>query len=257
MNIQRCEPLKAKRAFRAMPYIHFGISGGLFAVAFAGLVFLNVNLLLALLVAGIAAFGLYLYLESRVLVITCPYCKRDINTNTPWLCGFKGCHNLNVDEFPFVHECENENCRYIPKAYICHHCEKPIYLTTDQQKMHAAKRLENLGLPVKTVTVIIDPTKDKVLKQKDEISDLQHELGVTTLKKQIDIVKNVSVNAPAAKSPAQILEDEITMSINQGMTLYDIENRLKAKAEIEYANDEHKLAQKLALIQNEIQKRIP
>ncbi len=95
MNIQRCQPLEARRVFKLRPYINFGVGGGVFAIVFAGLAFSNVNLLLSLLVAGVLGFGLYYYLESRLLVITCPYCRKDINTNTPWQAG----PDQNGDEF--------------------------------------------------------------------------------------------------------------------------------------------------------------
>lgn len=252
MNIQKCQPLEARRVFRLRPYKHFGAGGGVFAVLFISLIFL-LNPLIAVLIAGVLGFGVYYYLESRLLVITCPYCKRDINTNTPWECGFQGCHNLNVDEFPFVHECEK--CHFIPKAYICHHCGKAVFFTSDTQQLHAAKPLENLELPVKTVTVIIDPTKDKVLKQKDEIGDLQHELGVTTLKKQIEIVKNVSATPPVAKSPLETAMEEIESYASRGMTDLEAETLLKAKADVDFANDKHKCAQKYALIEEAVRVR--
>ena len=120
--------------------------------------------------------------------------------------------------------------------------------------MHAARRLENLELPVKIV--VIDPTKDKALMQKDQIGDLEHELGVETLRKKIEIVKKMPTEASATKTPEQILDDEITMEVNQGMALMDIEQRHKAKADIEFANDEHKRAQKHAWIEKSIGKRI-
>jgi len=253
MNIQKSEPLRARRVFELRPYIHFGAGGGVFLLLLIILIFF-INPLIAVLIAGGLGYAVYFYLESRLLVIACPRCGKDINTNTPWECGFQGCKNLNVDEFPFVRECEH--CHYIPKAYMCHHagCNKPIFLTTDRQEMHAARRLENLELPVKIV--VIDPTKDKALMQKDQIGDLEHELGVETLRKKIEIVKKMPTEASATKTPEQILDDEITMEVNQGMALMDIEQRHKAKADIEFANDEHKRAQKHAWIEKSIGKRI-
>ena len=234
MNIQRCQPLEARRVFNLRPKIHIGIGSVVFAALLAILIFL-INPGIAVLVAGIIAFAVYYYLESRLLVITCPYCRKDINTNTPWQCGFKGCHNLNVDEFPFVHECGDRDCHYIPKAYICHHCEKPIYLTTDQQQMHAARRLESLEHPVKVV--IKDLAQDKASRQKDEIGDLEHELGVTTLKKKIEIVKNMPADAPVVKTDAQIMAERVRRGIENGKTLLELEVELLADARKQYAND--------------------
>lgn len=229
MNIQRCEPLKARRTFELRPYIHFGAGGGVFLIILILLIFI-INPLIAVLIAGGTGYAVYYYLESRLLVVACSHCRKDINTNTPWQCGFQGCQNLNVDEFPFVRECET--CHYIPKAYQCHHCGKTISLTTDPQQLHAARRLENLELPVKIV--VIDPTKDKVLQQKVEIGDLEHELGVETLRKKIAIEKNKPVTTSVAKTPDEILEDEIVEGIKHDDTLHDIERRLKDKEDAKF-----------------------
>ena len=55
-----------------------------------------------------AAFVVLLYLNfyilwDRVIRIRCKGCGKTIRTNTPWVCGFKKCENVNADEFPFVH----------------------------------------------------------------------------------------------------------------------------------------------------------
>jgi hypothetical protein len=251
MNIQKCQPLEARRVYKLRPYKNFGAGGGVFAVLFICLIFF-INPLIAVLIAGVMGFGVYYYLESRLLVITCPRCGKDINTNTPWECGFQGCQNLNVDEFPFVHECEK--CHFIPKAYICHHCGKTISFTTDPQQLHAAKRLENLELPVKVV--IKDLAKDKASKQKDEIGDLEHELGVTTLKKKIEIVKNMPADAPVVKTPLETAMEEIESYANRGMTDLEAETLLMAKADVDFANDEHKRAQKHALLRDAVRERM-
>ena len=76
----------------------------------------------------------FFYLDHRAIRIKCPYgrCQEIIETNTPWICGNKGCKNENVDEFPFIYKCEH--CGYYPKAYKCHHCGELIYFTDDEQK---------------------------------------------------------------------------------------------------------------------------
>jgi hypothetical protein len=252
MNIQDCSPLKARHVFKLRPYKNFGIG----LVVFAPICFpllLCVNVWVASGIAFLPALCLYCYLESRVIVIECPSCGKDIDTNTPWLCGYKQCRNENVDhEHPFINECEH--CQYIPKAYECHHCNRLIYLTTDRQQIHAAKCLV-APEPLKVRTVVKDVIGDKVATQKEEVRDLEHQLKRTVLEKQIEIEKNKQ-GAPVTKTPEQELEDEIGMDVNQGMSLYAVEQRLKAKADVEFPKDEHKRQQKYALIERAIANRM-
>jgi hypothetical protein len=255
MNIQRCQAIDARKVFKLRPYKHFGAGGGLFAAVFAGLIFYNVNLLVAGLIAGILGFGLYYYLESRLLVINCPHCKKDINTNTPWECGFQGCENLNVDDFPFVRECEK--CHYIPKAYVCHHCGKPLYLTTDQQQAHAARRLNEVKPPVK----IKDEIGEKIATQKEEVRDLEHALKKTTIEKQIEIVKNKPAVPPPVKPEHQVILDRIRKAVENGEAVIGLERHLMEEAREKYADDPEGLAEMEKNIQeaifNEKERRPP
>ncbi len=259
MNIQKCEPLEVRTVYELRLRKHIGRGSAVFAVIFIPAIFVLNSwsaILIVFLIAGGLGYLLYFYLESRLLVIACPRCRNDINTNTPWECGFKGCKNLNVDEFPFVRECEH--CHYIPKAYICHHgkCNNPIFLTTDKQELHAARRLENLELPVKIVKIVIDPTKDNALRQKVEIGNLEHELDVETLKKKIAIEKNKPVTGSVTKTPDEILEEAVLQGIKNADTLYNIEKRLKAKEAAKYPAGSPELEKEYAKIEAEIAKHM-
>ena len=255
MKIQEnCPPSQARQVFKLKPYKNLGIGIIAFLVVFATLL-LFLNLWIASGVALLPAFCLYLYLESRVIIIKCPNCKQNIDTSTPWLCGFKACRNENVShQYPFIHECEH--CHFIPKAYQCHHCGKPVFLTTDRQKLHAAKCLDAPApAPVAVRAAVFE---EKVITQQDEVRDLEHELRKTSLKKQIEIEasKPVTPLATAIKTPEQALEEEIEKALKGTVTLYDIERRLKAKANEDFAGDGHGLAQRLSLIKQEIGKRL-
>lgn len=237
MNIQDCTALGARKAYTLRPYKHFGWGAVAFIPIFTGLIFI-LNPLVAGLIAGGLAFGLYFFLESRLMVIECPNCQQDINVNTPWECGFKGCRNENVDEFPFVHECEH--CHYPPKAYVCHHCGSHIFLTSDRQKIHAAKRLEfpkPVPPPVNTVTVVLDPAKDKEIAQKIEKRDLQHELDVATYKKKIEIVQKMSAESPQTRTESDAIKERILKEIQKGKTYYQVELEELAKVRAECANN--------------------
>jgi hypothetical protein len=252
-NILDCLPLKARNVFRWRPLKNVAFAAAVFAAIFS-LAFFSINPWILGIVALVAAGFVFFYLESFFIVIECPNCQKDIDTRTPWECGFKQCRNENADEFPFIRKCQH--CGLIPKAYVCHHCGKPIYLTPDRQSLHAAKCLvAPEPVKVKTVVVVKDVVGDKVATQREEVRDKEHQLKLTTLDKQIEIVKNTPV-VSENKTAEQILEDEIVQELKQGRNLYGLKKRLEARADIELANDEHGREQQYALIENAIRKRM-
>ncbi len=256
MKIQRCGPLDVREVYRLRPYRHIGTGVGI-AAGFFFLLLFGINLttpigvLIAALVACGLGFGFYYYLESRLLVITCPHCGGDINTNTPWECGFKKCRNENVDQFPFVHECGNPECRYIPKAYICHHekdgkpCGKPIFLTTDQQALHAARRLEFKEPPVKTVVIVKDVIGDKIATQKEEVRDLEHVLKKAEIEQQIKTVKRKPTVPPPLRSEDQIKVEMLRKAVASGQSIIDLKKKLDEEAHVKYAGDPEGLEEAL------------
>jgi hypothetical protein len=92
------------------------------------------------IVAGGVLWYLVFHVWGKETVwLRCNHCKKLIETNIPWICGFKQCRNENVDEYPFVHKCER--CGAEPKAYQCHHkdCHKLIFLTNDEFEQNYAR----------------------------------------------------------------------------------------------------------------------
>lgn len=252
MNIQDCSPLGARKAFWLRRYLHpaYGLAVFIPVCFFLMLFLTGFWEILAVLLAAVPAFAVYLYLESRLIVIECtnPNCEKDINTNTPWQCGFKGCRNENVVRFPFIHECET--CHYPPKAYICHHCNGVIYLTSDRQKEHAARRLDSAKpAPADTVR---DPAKDNVTRQANELREAQHELAMARLKKDIEITKNKPARPPSPTTEIQAMIERIRKGVEGGKALIDLEAQLLNEARAEYANDEDKLKDMEQAIRQEI-----
>jgi hypothetical protein len=241
MNIQACTPLEARKAFWWGPFINFGWGMVIF-IPLCFLLMVFCNPLVAALLAFVPAILTFLYLESRVIVIECPSCQRDINTNTPWECGYKGCRNENVDKYPFIHECEV--CHYIPKAYVCHHndCQRLIYLTSDRQQDYAAKRLEPPKSPP-PAALVKDPVKEKTTRQVEEIRAVQHELAIAKLKKEMEIVKNKPATPPPVTSETQAIMDRVRKEVARGKTLLNLEAELLAEARKECGDDEENFSE--------------
>lgn len=211
---------------------------------------------LSVLLAGVGSYGLLHFLDKRAIVIECLKCKGVIDSRTPWLCGYgkdgKLCENENTDVFPFIHKCEH--CDFVPKAYQCHHCGNLLYLTDDRQTFQFAKCLSVPGKKPAPTIAAENKVGDRMTAKQQEIHELRHQLEKTQIIKQIEIEKNRSVGQ--SRSPEQDLEDEIDAEANGEMTLSQIEARLKARADVEFANDEHKRQQKHAAIERAIAKRI-
>ena len=126
---------------------------------------------LAFTIALAVAFCLYFFvLDKRAIGIECPHCGKYIETNTPWICGYKQCRNENVDDFPFIYRCEH--CGAEPKAYKCHHCDSLIFFTKDHLRVNYA---QCVNLPVKSEPV----KKDETL---EAVTDLKGGIQVTRLK---------------------------------------------------------------------------
>ena len=242
MNIQECSPLKARWIFKWRPVKNLAIAAVIFGGIFS-FVFFAFNTVIVGLVALVVAAVVYFYLDSRVIFIKCPECHEGIDTSTPWQCGFKKCRNENVEEFPFIHECES--CHYVPKAYQCHHCGELIYLTPDKQQIHAAKCLAAPVAPkpikTKTVTVVIDPTQDKELMRKHKIGDLQHELEAETLRKRIKEVKKTSRTEKTQNPEVVLIKDKFRRAVEKGVAFKDAQNEELEKMRAKYADQPEKL----------------
>ncbi len=200
--MQTCNPLRARQWFKLRGAINWAVT----IVVFIPLVFVLMHLCEAWLAFAIAlavAFCLHFFvLDKRAIGIECPHCGKYIETNTPWICGYKQCRNENVDDFPFIYRCEH--CGAEPKAYKCHHCDALIFFTKDQLRINYA---QCVNLPVKPQPVKKDKTVEKVVKQNEEKRDLLHELDVTKIKGDIKEAKSRIEPPPKKKTAFEELEE--------------------------------------------------
>ena len=133
-------PLTGRERFRLRHFHNWGEGILLFGVLALLFVVVLPNWLAWWL--DIALMALMYYFVFHVwdkdpVLIKCNHCNKLIETNTPWICGFKQCRNENVDRYPFVYKCEH--CGAEPKAYQCHHCGKLIFLTRDELEQNYAR----------------------------------------------------------------------------------------------------------------------
>lgn len=184
-------------------------------------------------IAGAAAFCLHFFiLHKRSIGIVCPHCQKLIATNTPWICGYKQCPNENVDDFPFIYQCEH--CGQIPKSYRCHHCNGFIFFTADENKFNYAK----CYIPeIKATIIESDVVGEKFQKQHLEKLDLQHKLEITMLEHEIKVVKNKPIK-PQKEKKSQYEEEMINIARELLNRNFTIKNAVRAAGE--EAREKHK-----------------
>jgi len=207
-----CNPLTARQWFKLREPVNWAVTAILFVPVFVVLMYL-VGAFLAGVISIAAAFCLFFFLlQNRAIRIACSNerCGKDIETNTPWICGNKGCRNDHVDQFPFIYKCEV--CGYYPKAYECHHCGQLIFFTSDHQKSGYAVCANESFKPRKAKKR--EKHQDAVVERKEKIelkglSVQEAELEVQ-LKKHEDAIKPLSLKV---KTPEQELEEFMSKSV--------------------------------------------
>src|ERR1700722_19820631 len=124
--MQTCDPLEARQWFNWREAVNGAAVVISFIILDALLWPMAGGFLAGTISIAVMFCVFFFWLHKRTIGIECPHCQNYIETDTPWICGVCGAHNLRTDDFPFVGRCEK--CRAKPKAYQCHHksCGKLI-----------------------------------------------------------------------------------------------------------------------------------
>src|SRR5258706_9421103 len=186
-----CNQYTARQWFTLRSPLNLGIV----FVGFVALVFVLQNLMSPFIADAICvslAFCAYFFvLDKRAIAIVCPHCEGYIETNTPWKCGNINCQkdNEQVNDFPIVYHCQH--CGVEQKAFECPHprCYQPIFLGKDKLKTIYATFMK-VPEKIKLKPARKDPDAEKVIKQREEKHDLEHELELTRLKGDLKDAKS-------------------------------------------------------------------
>jgi hypothetical protein len=173
-------------------------------------------------------------------------CGKYVDTNTPWICGSKGCRNDNIDDFPFIYKCEH--CGDYPKAYQCHHCGKLIYFTKDEQKDGYAECANDALKPRRVKQrdghqeTIIDKREGLELKE-FEIQDTKKEIELKRLKRDLNPQK------PKLKRlEIKTAEQELEEFMKQRLGREDAADAWRAKIKEKHKDDPAECERQLALV---------
>ena len=236
-------PLKARDWFKWKTRINWAITIAAFIILFLILVPF-VEWWLAIGVSGLGAFCLFLlYLDRRTIGIQCQSakCLKIIETNTPWECGFKHCQNENTNAFPFINQCEH--CHFIPKAYECHHCGEPIFLSKDKQKFQSAKILV-IPKPSEKPAVVKDALAEKSAKQREKKQDLQHKYELTQLETNIALEKKRAIKPDELEQTRKELDRLYEKNIGKE----DAGEWKKEEIRKQYADNEFEIDRRCAMV---------
>ncbi len=183
-------------------------------------------------VADPIAIGLSLYtyvaiLSKQPIKIRCDNCHGYIATNTPWVCGFCGAKNDDVEEYPFVHKCKQ--CSAPPKAYRCHHsnCGKLIYLSEDRLDANFAYCYsKNAEMPV--------PTRQAM--RGEEILEKEHVLKLARL--ETDLSELTKKPEPVQlKSLSEQKREKLERMLDAHLSAREWANKKRAEIAIRFKDD--------------------
>jgi len=240
--MQTCDPLTARQWFK----LRTAANWAMVIVGFAWLVFVLqsfIHPVIADLIAISIAFCVFFFvLHKRAIGIDCPHCRQYIETNTPWICGFKQCRNEQVDDFPFIYRCQH--CGAEPKAYQCHHCEKLIFFTKDQQTINYAKCV---NLPDNSKLVKKDRHAEDIVK---EAKDLQlTDLKVKKAKLSVELKGYDEILKPKkTKTQREILQEDFSNFEDRTMSGAEIVRRKKADNAEKYKDNPDELKRQNLLV---------
>jgi hypothetical protein len=242
MTMQRCNRLHARFWFRWREPVNWVISIGLFVVVFQVLAaFFGVHFAAAISIA--AVFCLFFFvLKGRAIGIRCPRCTKPIDTNTPWICGYKQCRNENVDDYPFVHRCQH--CGAEPKAYECHHCQELIFFTEDCLRINYAKCI---NLPAKPKALTTDGDVEEIDSLDKGIQISERKLKKAKIDVELKTFDEI-LNPPKPKKQRDILQEDFENYHDRNMSGADIVQSKKAENAVKYQDDPAELERQNALV---------
>ena len=200
-----------------------------------------------LIVGGLLIYVCFFLLEKRPIGFCCPHCEEHISSNTPWVCGFKECNNLNVVEHSFLNSCET--CAAEPKAYTCHHCGKIIFLSSDKLTANAARCL-NLSI-ASSQTKAGDSQKDR----QEQKQQREHAVAMAELDAKLGDLKK-RTEEPKLKKPGEKMAEKFEQSYVESMGPREYARRKLKEVEELYKDDPVMLADAKQAIQDALNKVI-
>lgn len=169
-----------------------------------------VPLILGNVLAGIIAYSAYLFWNRRPMQIRCLGCRKTISCRTPWVCGECGHENWDVRSTTILDDCSNSTCGLPAKAYLCHHCGEPVFLSKDLDKTNPARRIGTEGR---------DP---RLRAEKQRLGDEGFGQQKTDLEREVEKAKLVLAKEQV-NAQIEVVKKGLTLTDGQIQTALDIQ----------------------------------
>jgi len=196
------------------------------------------SFLLADGVAGLVAYYAYLIWNRQPIRINCNGCHGKILCNTPWICGECGHENFNIRQFPFLRHCEH--CMLEPKSYVCHHCDRVIFLSEDRDATNPARRIGGEGRQKKQAI-------EAQAKRKAEFENTQTALRRNLDEKKFQLeeaqlnarIKAIEKGTPeiTIQSQLDVLSEGLKKHMERETAMDEAVHRMKEMVNDEYKGD--------------------
>jgi len=200
-----------------------------------------------LILIAVVAWIIYVrVIRDRVIWIQCDSCKRDIPTNTPWVCGLCTKVHTNATLFPFVGVCSS--CGHEPNAYQCHHedCGELIFLSRDKVKIGYATSLYK-HLHQTPARIEDDKDEDEVAKLDKDIQITQRKVKKAELDIELKGYKDV-LEPPKTRTQKEAVEESFSNFEDRNMTGAEIVRRKKAEVAVKFKDNPQELERQNRLI---------
>jgi hypothetical protein len=240
-------PLTARFRYRHRNLIHFG-------VGFVALIFLLVffccawpELSVYLILIAVVAWIIYVrVMRDRLIWVQCDSCKRDIATNTPWVCAICTNVHTNATLFPFVGVCSS--CGDEPKAYQCHHedCGELIYLSRDNVNIGYATSL-NMHIHQKQTSVKTEEDEEEITKLDKDIEITKRKVKKAELDLTLKGFKDV-LEPQKPRTRKEAIEESFANFEDRNMTGAEVVRRKKAEVAEKYKDNPAELERQNRLI---------
>lgn len=240
-------PKSARQYYRRRAFESFILLGGGFlfcAAVFSWAVSLLlagfIPLLVGNVLAGLIAYYCYLMRNKQPMRIRCPNCRRIVLCKTPWICGECGHENLDVRKTTLLDECEQ--CHLPPKAYVCHHCEDPMFLSVDEDKTNPAHRVTTQGQEPRQRTGKRREVEESFEDKRRDIEKAKLVLTEEQIKAQIEAVKKgVGVTEAQMMTALDLQSESLTKFMDAKTAIHEAARRQKALNAEQCKNDRTEL----------------
>jgi hypothetical protein len=187
-------------------------------------------------------------LRRKPLRLFCEHCGMFIPSDLMWLCGYCNHENVRTKLYSFLYKCQK--CKQPPKALVCPHCEKIIFIDGSKDGRHAARKAG--AMPIDTED---EARLRKARLQEERKADLEHEIVVTRLNAELAALKK-TLEPPKKKLAHEALEENFSEHDAHVMAAHKIAKREKEENKRKYADDPELLARADASVDNWLERHV-